>query len=158
MTAWLLSVAGVGILGVLVSVLTNKTRLHKVVRTACTYAFLLVLVFPLPSLITSVGSGSCGIFDEAPTYDEEVLDSVSSAYLEVVGDALDAALAEKGYVAESRLTGNATGAEVNVDSADVTLYGDFTDSASVILTVRGLVAEYLGIGTENVRVLIEQNG
>ena len=78
MTAWLLSVAGVGILGVLVSVLTNKTRLHKVVRTACTYAFLLVLVFPLPSLITSVGSGSCGIFDEAPTYDEEVLDSVVS--------------------------------------------------------------------------------
>lgn len=155
MTAWLLSVAGAGILGVIISFLTNKTRLHSVIKTACTYVFLLILVFPLPALITGGGeTSSCGIFDAEVTYDEDILNATDKAYFSIVSASLKRVLAQDGYDVDVSISGNASGDTVVVDGVLVILHGEFSDSSSTSLVVRDLVADYLMTDVSKVRVQI----
>ena len=155
MTAWLLSVVGAGIIGVLVEQLTSRTRLHKVIKTACTYVFLLVLIFPLPSLVQNgVDMESCGISGSEITYDEDILDVTDGAYFSLVASALGSAIAAEGYDADCEVTGSASGDTVIVDGVTITLRGEFTDSSAAVLRVKSLAADYLGIEQPKVQVIL----
>lgn len=156
MTAWLLSVAGVGILGVLIGHLTAKTRLHGVIKTACTYIFLLVLIFPLPTLISGgFDMTSCSIFDGDFSYNESVMDATEKSYFAVVGVEVDRTLKDAGYETKSEVRGRLTDSGGAVESVTVTLKGEQTDSAAAALAVKSLVAEYLEIDVGAVQVIFE---
>lgn len=155
MNAWLLSVVGVGILGVIINFLTAKTRLHSVVKTACTYVFLLVLIFPLPSLITGGGDGSsCGIFDSEISYDEDILNNTNNAYFSIVSTSLKRTLKEDGYDTDVEVKGDITGEKAIVNEVIIILHGEFADSSTAILAVRDLAADYLMADVSIVRVTV----
>ncbi len=158
MTAWILSVAGAGLIGVIITHLTEKTRLHKVVRTASTYVFLLVLVFPLPSLVEKGADlGSCNMFDSSVEYDEGVLDVTDGAYFSIVAKSLEGVLRNDGYETVCEIDGSASGEKIAVYSVTVRLIGEFSDSSVTILTVRRTVADYLEIEENTVRVYVDEN-
>ncbi len=158
MTAWLLSVAGTGILGVLIGHLTSKTRMHSVIKTACTYVFLLVLIFPIPTFFAKgIDMTSCSIFNTDFSYNENVLDKTGSAYFAVVEAELNRKVKEIGYYARCSVKGRIDGEKIIAEGAEVTVFGEFADSSSVILEVRAFVAEYLGIDQGAVRVSIGQD-
>ncbi len=158
MTAWILSVAGAGLIGVIIAHLTEKTRLHKTVRTACTYVFLLVLVFPLPSIVSKgVDLGSCNVLDGSVEYDEDVLGVTDGAYFSIVARSLEKALKDDGYDATCEIDGSASGEKVEVYSVSVRLNGEFADSSVTMLAVKRAVAEYLEIEENKVRIYVGEN-
>lgn len=156
MTAWLLSVAGAGILGVIISYLTSKTRLHSVIKTACTYVFLLVLVFPLPALIAGgTGDGSsCGIFDSEIEYDDDILDTTNEAYFSIVSGRLKRTLKEDGYEVDVTVKGSIAGDKATVSEVLIVLHGEFADSSTAALKVGALAADYLLADISVVKVQI----
>lgn len=156
MTAWLLSVAGTGILGVLIGHLTSKTRMHTVIKTACTYVFLLVLIFPLPTLITNgMDMSSCSIFGTDFSYNEDVFDKTGGAYFSVVKVELERQAKERGYDIECEIKGRVDNEKVTVESVNVTLKGEFADSSAAALEVIAFVADCLEVDQSIVRLKIE---
>ena len=117
--------------------------------------FLLVLIFPLPSLVqTGVDMESCGISGSEITYDEDILDVTDGAYFSLVASALGSAIAAEGYDADCVVTGSASGDTVIVDGVTITLRGEFTDSSAAVLRVKSLAADYLGIEQSKVQVIL----
>ncbi|MBQ7227934.1 MAG: hypothetical protein IJX05_06010 [Clostridia bacterium] len=157
MIAWLLSVAGVGILGVIVSHLTAGTRLKKTVKVACTYVFILAVIFPLPSLISDGVSGeSCGgIFDGEIEYNQDVLDVTDGAYFEIVATSLESVLSESGYVCDCKIKGTMSGEKARIENVTVNVKGEFADSVVAGSEIRKLVSEYLEISESEVKVNFE---
>lgn len=156
MMVWLLSVAGTGILGVLIGHLTAKTRMHNVIKTACTYAFLLVLIFPIPSLISNgIDMSSCGISGTDFSYNDDVFEKTGSAYFSVVKVELERKVKEYGYEVECEIKGSLDDEKVRVDGVDVTLKGEFADSSAAILDVKAFIADCLEVEQSIVRVKIE---
>lgn len=155
MTAWLLSVVGVGIVSVLVNYLTQGMKLHHTVGTACKYIFILVLIFPIPTMIGGgMQNQSCNAFEDNFEYNEEIMNSTSDAYLAVLEGAVEQSLSEDGYSADCKLYGTVTGSEVNLTSALVVVKGEFSDSSVVIIKVRELTAEMLDISKDIVEVQV----
>ena len=146
MTVWLMSVLGTGILGAVINHLTAGTRMHGAVRTACVYAFVLAVIFPVPMII----SGDYG--DSA--YDEDIADITDEAYFALAAEALDAELAAHGYDTSSVVEGTVYADKATVTRVVVTLYGEFADSSSEIVRVGALVSEYFGTDISAVYVYV----
>lgn len=157
MTVWLLSVAGTGILGVLIGHLTSKTRMHSVIKTACTYVFLLVLIFPIPTLITNgIDMSSCSIFGGDFSYNEDVFDKTSEAYFSIVKTEIERQAQERGYEIECEINGTLDEEKITVHEVIVILKGEFADSSAAILDVKAMIADYLEVEQSIVRVQVEQ--
>ena len=142
MTAWILGVLGTGVRGAVIVRLTDGTRAHKAVRTACIYAFVLALIFPVPMLINGEWSALSCDFGETE-YDDGIADVTDEAYFALVAEAVDAELDTCGYDTDSEVTGTVYSDSAAVSRVDVTLYGEFADSSSEIVRIKEIVSEYL---------------
>ena len=156
MTVWLMSVLGTGILGAVINHLTAGTRMHGAVRTACVYAFVLAVIFPVPMIISgNYDALSCDYGDS--TYDEDIADVTDEAYFALAAEALDAELAAHGYDTSSVVEGTVYADKATVTRVVVTLYGEFADSSSEIVRVGALVSEYFGTDISAVYVYVGEN-
>ncbi len=156
MTVWLLGVLGTGVLGAVINHLTSGTRMHGVVRTACVYAFVLAVIFPVPMLIAGdFGALSCDYGDTE--YDKEIADATDEAYFSLAAQALDAELAANGYDTESVVEGTVYAEKATVTRITVMLYGEFADSSAEIVRVGRIAADYFGTDISAVYVYVGKN-
>ncbi len=156
MTVWLLSVLGTGIIGMLVTHLTSKLRMHALVRTACVYVFILSVVLPLPVILSGeTDFGSCGSGGFDTEYDEGIADVTDSAYFALVAEALDKHLEDAGYDTSSDIKGSVFGEKAVVEQVTVKVKGEFPDSSVVILRIKELASEYLETDRAVIDVYVE---
>lgn len=154
MTAWLISLSGVAVLGVIVTHLSAGTRMAKTVKLAFTYTFLLTLVFPLPSLF-EYKTDCNNVFNFEIEYDEDIIDGVDKTYFEIVSTSLDEVLRERGYSSKTQIDGTVSGEKAEVFSVIVTVSGEFYDGNLIKTEIQTIVVEYLGIEKSKVSVKIE---
>ena len=143
MTAWILGVLGTGVIGAVVSGLTANTRVHKIVRTACVYAFVLAVIFPLPGLISGDWQALSCDGAENNGYDAGIVEVTDEAYFSLVSEALEEELKKSGYDTECLVTGTVFADKAEAESVTIKLYGEFSDSSSERVRVASLAAAYL---------------
>lgn len=157
MTEWLLSAAGIAVLLVLVSYLSSGTKMHNTIKTASAYIFILVMIYPLPSLISgSFNFTSCSLYDDF-VYDEKIENSVNSEYMNLIEQTLDSKLTEDGYNTVSNVSGSYVSGELVIEKVIITVYGEYADSTSVMLIVKRKTAEYLNVGESIVSVNVKKS-
>ncbi len=155
MTAWILSILGTGVIGALIDHLTSGTKAHKAVKTACIYAFVLAVIFPVPMIISgNFESLSCN-FDGDVVYDDQIADITDDAYFSLVSEALDTELKNNGYDTKSEAEGTIYSSIVTLTRVNIFLYGEFADSSSEILRIKKLASEYLDTSAELIYVYLE---
>ena len=154
MTAWILGVLGSGVLGAVVSHLTSGTRVHKAVKTACIYVFILAVIFPVPVLASGEWKAlSCDF--ENVEYDEKIADVTDEAYFSLVSEALDGELSGSGYDTETVIQGTVYSSNAIIDSVTITVFGEYADSSAEILRIKDIAAEYLEIDLSLIYVYVE---
>ena len=155
MTAWILSVLGTGLLGVIFQHLTAKTRLHHVVRTACIYVFILVVILPLPAIFSGgIDMESCDIGGNGADFDENVMETTDRAYFTLVEQALDKYLSDSGYETDSYIEGSVFSEKITVKKVTIEVIGEFSDSSVVTVSVREIAADYLEIEKSAISVYV----
>lgn len=77
MTAWLLSIAGIVVVGVLVELLLTDSHMSKFVRSIYGFFILLVIVTPLPGFLRGIETGGIGI-----DYDWELVGIINTQSIE----------------------------------------------------------------------------
>lgn len=156
MTVWLLSVLGTGVVGALITHLTNKLRMHALIRTASIYAFILSIVLPLPVIVSGgIDMDSCRPSGFETEYDKGIADVTDAAYFSLVAEALDQELSKAGYDSQSTVVGSIFGEKATVEKVDIKIKGEFSDSSVIILRIKELAAEYLETDKAVIDVYVE---
>lgn len=152
-TAWILGVLGTGVAGAVVNRLAAGTRMHSVIKTACVYAFVLAVIFPVPLILSGDWElSSCGY--DGTEYDENISAVTDEAYFALAAEALGEELAAEGYDVDVRIEGTVFSDSAKVEKVIVTLYGEFADSSSEVVRIKQLSAEYLETDISSVYVYV----
>ncbi len=95
-SSWLLSVAGIIILGVLCEMILPDGQMNKYVKVIFSFAVLLVLIMPLPNIFkTEIDINS--ILEFNPSLQENYLEQVNLDKLNIINDSINKQILEQGF-------------------------------------------------------------
>ena len=95
-SSWLLSVAGIIILGVLCEMILPDGQMNKYVKVIFSFAVLLVLIMPLPNIFkTEIDINS--ILEFNPSLQENYLEQVNLDKLNLISDSINKQILEQGF-------------------------------------------------------------
>ncbi len=104
-SSWLLSIAGIIILGVLCEMIIPDGQMNKYVKTIFSFAVLLVLILPLPNIFkTEIDINS--ILEFNPALQENYLEQINLDKLNLISDSINKQIKDAGI----------EGAEVYINS------------------------------------------
>jgi hypothetical protein len=158
LSAWILSILGVVILGVLVDLVTAEGKTQRYIRSIFGIITVFVIVLPLPSLVKR---------DFAYEWNRSVTPAVNydGAYLESVYREKTAVI-ERGaqsFLAANGFAGVAVTLSVDGYKADMTVLCVYADTKNAVIAadkahidkysaVRDLLSRYIGVAPEKVTV------
>ncbi len=95
-SSWLLSVAGIIILGVLCEMILPDGQMNKYVKVIFSFAVLLVLIMPLPNIFkTEIDINS--ILEFNPSLQENYLEQVNLDKFNIINDSINKQILEQGF-------------------------------------------------------------
>ena len=145
MTAWLLGILGVGVLDIVVLHFTESSRLHKTIKTVCSVIFILVVIHPLPGLISGNIEFDAIIFNYSIEMDSTMTDIVYESERKLLENAVNSALRDEGYNATVKISAEFEGGNIVITRVTVT-----ADAYNGQIADR--ISEYLDIGKEYIYI------
>ena len=145
MTTWLLSMLGIGLLDVIVLHFTEHSKLNKTIKTVCSVIFILVVIYPIPSLINGKLDFDMISFDYSIEIDSSMTDIIHKNEIKLLEKAVENALAGDGYTAEISIDANFQGNDINITK--VTASCENYDRTIIIK-----ISEYLSIPEEYIYI------
>ena len=151
LATWVLSVLGIVLVGTLVDLLLTKSRLKSVIRAVFATITVLVIVTPLPGLV------STGSFDiSADITDGDFLDYASDLKIGVLERAAERALAAEGIEAAVEIEGTAD-TDIAIERVTIILSADGIPDENEHInkynSVRRLAADYLNVEEDRITVV-----
>lgn len=154
LSGWVLSIAGVVLLGTVIDLLLTKSRLKTFIRSVFASVAVLVIVTPIPSFIKSG-------FDADFTWGDVELDSGYLSYVEhyklnTLARAVEKVLEQEGLAGakvtvDGEVDGEILVREVTINLSETVIAGE-SEHINKYAEVRKQVAGYLGVGEDKVRV------
>jgi hypothetical protein len=140
MTAWLLPIIGVVIVGVLVELVSGDTRMGKFVRSIYSFIILFVIVQPIPKLLNE----KVNFFENsAVAVNGELLEQINSGVTVAKQKQVENLLTDLGY----------GGCIVYIDESGVFINPAWHLSAGDEIKIKQAVAVSLGIDIKGVFIL-----
>lgn len=151
LATWVLSILGIVLVGTLVDLLLTKSRLKSVIRSVFATIIVLVIVTPLPGLV------STGSFDiNADITDGEFLTYASDLKIGVLERAVERALAAEGIEAAVEIEGTAD-TDIAIERVTINLSADGIPDENEHInkydSVRRLAADYLNVEEDRITVV-----
>ena len=151
LATWVLSILGIVLVGTLVDLLLTKSRLKSVIRSVFATITVLVVVTPLPKLV------STGSFDlDADITDGEFLTYASDLKIGVLERAVERALAAQGIEATVEIEGTAD-TDIAIERVTINLSADGIQDENEHInkydSVRRLAADYLNVEEDRITVV-----
>ena len=96
LTAWIMSILGIVILGTVVDLLLHKSRVKNIIRSVFATVSILIIVTPLPSLISNGPNIDWNDIMNEFEYDDNFLDYIDNEKISIMEKALIAAFESEG--------------------------------------------------------------
>lgn len=148
MSAWLLGVAGIVIIGALVEVLLTESSIHKFVRSIYAFFVLFVIAQPLPALFRDASNAiqTGGAIE----LDSELIERINSQTAAALVRNTQAALETAGFdgvivtIFNDAVYVNALGASFRNQAANIDMKKGIIQIVSTITGASGEVINYVG--------------
>lgn len=95
-TAWILSILGIVVMGTVVDLLLTKSRLKNFIRSVFATVSILVIITPLPSIVKNGFNIELSDFSEEVRIDEDFVNFAERQKITTLEEAMKAAFAQEG--------------------------------------------------------------
>jgi len=153
-TAWIMSLLGIVVIGTILDIFLAEKKMGKQIRSVLAALVVLMIISPIPALITGLQGCSLEVGDV--NLDENFLHHANRIKVESLERGLERALADEGFSGvrvqiTAQIDVSVRISLVTLNIEDMVLASGIP-SANRVERVRGLTADFLRIGREQILV------
>ena len=155
LTAWIMSILGIVILGTVVDLLLHKSRVKNIIRSVFATVSILIIVTPLPSLISNGPNIDWNDIMNEFEYDDNFLDYIDNEKISIMEKALIAAFESEGIKGlKIEITADTEGNDLIIKRITIDLSNSVMNCDSVNINKYEFIKEK---GADAYRKLIERS-